>query len=124
MARLHGKGGSVTFASGYVTHVHSWSIDRVGETADGTTLGSVNRIADAGLKNASGSFSCYVDDTTAIADVHVTGSAVFTMGTGKTITVLILITDYSVNVGLDGNVIVTYRWSLSGTGVAGDHAIA
>lgn len=124
MARLHGKGGSVTFANGYVVNCHSWTVDRTGETVDGTVFGATNRVADAGLKNATGSFVCYVDSDAALKDVHVAGEAVFLMGPGKTLTAKILITDFSVNVGLDGNETVTYRFVLSGDGTATDFVIA
>lgn len=124
MAKIHGKDGSITFAGGYTTSCKSWQVTRTLETGDTTPLGSANRMYGAGLKTASGSFVCFADGTTPLVDVGTTGNATFTMATGRTLTVAILITDFDVSVGLDGFIEVTYKWIISGTGIAGDFAIA
>lgn len=124
MAAVHGIEGSVTFASGYVDNVHAWSADRELETADVMPLGAVNRIALAGAKNATGQYSCYVDDTTPLHDVGDAGAATFTLATGRTITVDILITNLSVTVDTNGAEVATYSWKLSGDGTASDFAVA
>lgn len=124
MAKVHGKDGSVTFASGYTDHVFAWSLDRAQELAEATILGSVNRIKVAGLKAATGTYSCYVDDTTALHDAGDVGTATFTMDTLRTFTCEIIISGVTVSVGLDGLQTAVYKWELSGTGVAGDFVVA
>jgi len=124
MAAVHGKDGSVTFATGHTDNVHEWSLDRELETADIMPLGAENRIALAGPKNATGQYSCYVDDTSPQHDVGDAGSATFTMTTGRTFTADILITGVSVSVNTSGAQVATYKWALSGDGTSSDFAVA
>ena len=133
MGRSHGKHGSVTCAGitgSTLLNCHAWSMNRTLETADGTTFGAVNRVYDDGIADADGTFSCYVDDTTAITDLMaaantpITATAIFTTNSGKTFTVKILITSYAISVGLDSNQVATFNWKLGGTGVAGDFVSA
>src|SRR5574343_780305 len=116
MAKLHGKDGSIAFAGGYVSHCFAWSIDRAQELAEASELGHVNREKAAGLKAATGTYSCYVDSATALVDVGTTGTATFTMGTGQTATAKIIISGVTVSVGLDGLETAVYKWELSGDG--------
>lgn len=80
MATLHGKEGRVIWTGKYTSHVHSWSadidFDMVEDTAweyDSTVLdatpvpgtgGAGWRTYIEGLRSFSGSFDCYMDDTT------------------------------------------------------------
>ncbi|RJR06920.1 hypothetical protein C4588_07225 [Candidatus Parcubacteria bacterium] len=119
MARMHGKDGSITWSAGYSQNVISWTLNRTTERADGTTLGRANRVRDTGLGDATGTFSCFTDDTTAISDVGTKGTLVLTAGGTKTRTIPIVVTDFSESVGLDNNVIVTYSWEMSDDSDAG-----
>lgn len=123
MARTHGKTGSITWAAGYSSHVFAYAYDRSGETADGTELGNVNKQRDAGLKDTRGTFSCYVDDTTPLTDVHTTGTLTITHSTGRTATISVIVTNCNVSSGLGGNKIATYTFEQAGDGSAGAFAI-
>lgn len=129
MARQHGKGGGITWATGYSSHVRKWTLNRGLEAADGTELGMANRIKDAGLKTVQGTFECYADDTTALHDVGESGALVLKINsTGRQWSFTsVLITNLAIDVGLDGNIVVTYSFELGGTlatGAAGDVTIA
>ena len=54
MAVVAGKDGAVTFASGYVAKVQSWTIDMAAEDVDTTALGQTWKTRLAGVKEWSG----------------------------------------------------------------------
>lgn len=126
MARMHGKGGTVTSTVGGIAlHIASWTCSRTAEFADGTELGHVNRVKDVGVKDASGSFVTYTDDTTPLAEVGQTATLVLKMSSSRTLTVKALITSAQTQVGLDGLVQTTWEWVLGGgDGSASDFVIA
>lgn len=124
MARVHGKKGSVSFATGYDELVQGFTVDRGVELADGTVLGSENRTKSAGLGTASGTYTCFVDDTVPLHDAGEVGAATFVFTSGRQVTATIIIGGFSVNVGLDGLETVTYRWELGGDGSSADFGVA
>lgn len=124
MARLHGKDGSVSFDGGTIAHIKSWTCDREVEEADGTEFGDSERRIDTGLKNSSGSFTCYASDTNEIVDVGTGGNLTLTLGGSRTLVIVIKITGWSASVNLDGNIEVTYNWKQGGgDGSSNDFAI-
>lgn len=125
MARLHGKGGLVTFAA-YSLHVHEWTLDRSAELSDGTEFGMVNRTRDVGLKDAKGTFKAFVSDTTSLPDAGaVAASLVLKVGGTKTYTMpAVLISTIGINVNVSGNAVATFSFELAGDGTASAFVIA
>src|SRR5262245_45816220 len=130
MARLHGRGGSITFASGYVARIKGWTMQRTLLTEDAAELGFEEQNADeGGLKNTTGTYQCWVDSAASLVDVGISATAVFTLGGTKTITVKCVTTDFNIDLVVDKLVLVTYSWkqggsAATGQGPAGDFTIA
>lgn len=118
MAKLAGKGGSVTWAAGYAANVLSWTLDYVGDALDTTDFAdgaSSIRSFLAGLKSWSGSYEAIVDDTTkTIAPGAAKSAATFTLGGSRTLTGDIIATSVSYSTTVDGLVVVSV--SFQGTG--------
>lgn len=62
-----GQGGSVTFTSGYVLNVKSWTLNIVADEHDITDFASTADWGEymTGLKRWSGSYECFLDESTA-----------------------------------------------------------
>jgi predicted secreted protein len=119
MAVISGIGGSVTFASGYVTAVRSWSITITSEALETTDMNPSGgyRTRIGGLKSWSGSYSAFIDGTVfASIDDQLGGTpsaATFALVSGSTepnIQGTILITDVSVTANTDGPVEVEFTF--------------
>jgi predicted secreted protein len=120
MANVNGFSGSVTYASGYVTGVKSWSINLTAAELDVTDMASTSGFGEyiGGRKEWTGTYTCVWDSAVDI-DTQFGGnpsSATFTYDTGATISGSILITgiDTTVNIDAANEVTFTFR----GSGVA------
>lgn len=65
-APQHGATGLVTFAAGYTTNLNSYTIDVEGSEFQGTAFGASNQAWFPGGFKWGGSFSGFLDDTTAL----------------------------------------------------------
>ncbi len=83
MAAINGIGGSVTFALGYTTNVHTWTLNTTAEWLPTTTFGDTHETGLTGVKKWSGSYVCYADDTDALPLAGTTGAATFAAHAGR-----------------------------------------
>tara|TARA_Y100000310_G_scaffold323661_1_gene384375 strand:+ start:232 stop:597 length:366 start_codon:yes stop_codon:yes gene_type:complete len=116
MAQAVGYGGNVTFASGYVVHVRSWTLDYEGEALEVTDFGDAGVAAYIpGVKRWSGSYECVLDDTTVtVAPGAAAASATFTIATSQTLGGSIIVTAVRYSVDTQGLAIVTFDFQGSG----------
>lgn len=115
MAKVAGYGGSVTFASGYATHAREWSVDRSAEALDATDFDSgQDKEVLAGLRGATGSYTCLLDDTTVTVAPGVSGAATFEISGSRTITGTILITGVRYGVSVEGLATVSFEFTFNG----------
>ena len=118
MAAISGTLGTVAFTSGYTTNAFKWDMTIESESLETTpfTPTSSFRTYTAGLLKWSGSYECYVDDTTPLPTAGQTGSATLTAHTSRTYTGTILVNNSRVGVAADGPS-RTVTVSFDGTGV-------
>jgi len=116
MAAISGKGGNVTFASGYKTGVFSWSIDYAADALEVTTFaGNGYREYIGGLRTWSGQYECRLDNTTKISHPGKPAAAAeFFATAGVLYTGAILITSVSLSVTVDGVASVVFSFQGSG----------
>ena len=119
MAVISGIGGSVTFSSGYVTAVRSWSISITAEAIETTDMSPTGgyRTRIGGLKSWSGTYSAFIDGAAfASIDDQLGGNpsaATFALVSGSddpNIQGAILITDISVTANTDSAVEVEFTF--------------
>lgn len=121
---LHGKSGSVTW-SGYKAHVHKWTMERDIDLVDSSEFGMVNKTRLAGLKDAKGTFTCYVDDTTPLSDAGTTGALTLIMTTGRQFSMpAVYIRTVSVTTDVMQNIEATFSFELAGDGTANAFVVA
>ncbi len=79
MAAISGKLGSVTFAAGYTTNCYKWDCTDSGEILDTTPFNPPGgyKTNTGGLKEFTGSYECWLDDTTPLPVALDTGAATF-----------------------------------------------
>lgn len=109
MAVIIGDTGTVTFANGYVVNVKAWTLNVVADEHDVTDFAaSAWAVYLTGLKRWSGSYECWLDDTTTLPRVNPgvddtwaasTGTATFTSSTGRTFAGTIFITGNDIKIG-------------------------
>lgn len=114
MAKMHGVGGNVTFASGYTTGVKTWSVNTDIDNEEGLAFTELWYRVVTGGKRWGGSFTAYVDDTTTL---HVndmagdTGAATFQFATNYSLFGDIVIIDSTVDVDVSGGPIeITFNF--------------
>jgi len=107
MAAISGTTGNVTFATGHVVFVHKWQIDIAGEALDTSIFsgGSAWKTNIDGLKGATGSYTCYMGDTTAPPITMGATAAAFTLtaAAGKTYTGSLIVNGVQAGVSKDGS---------------------
>ncbi len=84
MAIIHGKAGSVTFATGQVDAVTSWSLNLTADTADSTNMASTNDWKEfkAGFKSWTATVECVTNTAMDLLDIGTEGvSLVLSDGT-------------------------------------------
>jgi len=76
---ISGITGSVTFAEGYTTNVHKWSLNPTCEMLETTAFADgAWRTYIGGQMSGTGSYECYIDSVVALpVDVGDTGTATF-----------------------------------------------
>lgn len=111
MAVITGATGDVTFTSGYVTNVRSWSLNIAVDEHDITDFSATTwALYMGGLTRWSGSFECWLDDTATLVTSN-SNTLVLTASTGRTFTGTALITgnDVTVNPADPNTVTVGFR---------------
>lgn len=121
----HGNNGNVSFSGGYATHVREWTFNASATVVDITQFtGSAvtNRLYRPGLLTVSGTFSAFVDSSTALVQTGVPSTSaaalVLTLSSGNTITVDAIATAMNVSVPIDGIQEVSYSWVTNDNTVA------
>lgn len=111
MTAITGGAGSVTFASGYAVNVQSWALSFVGtahEITDFTAATTGYKTFLPGLKEWSGSYTCFLDDTTkTVAPSGAAAEAIFSIDGTRKLTGNIIVEDVSYDTPADGLVMVT-----------------
>ena len=116
-----GVGGTVTFATGYVLYSDTWALSGEGDEHDVTDFTSTGwKEFLMGLKEWSGSYTAFVDDTTQLdANANWFGgdaaAAVFDMDGTRTFTGSILIKSFSVDTSVGDVIKVTFNFRGTGT---------
>ena len=103
MAAISGISGSVTFAGGFDTNPHSWTINTTAEWLPTTVFGAAYETGLTGVKKWSGSFVCYADDTDALPLAGTTGAATFVAAAGRQYTGTIHTTGVDVGISEEGD---------------------
>jgi len=105
MAAINGMIGNVSMSGAYVTNVHQWEADLTAEALDTTPFSPTSnyRTRIAGLKDWSGSFTSWADDTQALLEAGVVASLVLTATTSRTYTGSALITSVRTGIAADGS---------------------
>lgn len=132
MAVVAGVQGAVTFSSGYVTAVRSWTINIEADELDVTSWddydGAAGDLSEwdtyiGGRKRWSGSFTCYIDSGASedlapnglpLGEDSAAAAATFSVSSGVTWAGDIIITGIESTQSVDGVAEVTY--SFRGTG--------
>lgn len=113
MPEVSGATASITFATGYTSHAFRWNISYVAEELEVTEFTDTGREYIGGFKSWSGSYECWLSDTTAlVAPGAAKASATFTYHTGRTLTGNIVVTSIEPSVHVDGSarsVVINFR---------------
>jgi len=106
----------LTMAGGYyVTNAHSYSLEITAEDLMTTPFGADYNTRISGLLSATGSYECYIDDTTTLPVRGTTDTITLTIDTGKSYEIPILIASVDVPVSADGgDRVLTVNWESSG----------
>jgi len=97
----HGIEGTVTFASGYDTDVHQWSITLTGDTGEITAFSDTWRSHMGGLKSWSGSYTARWDAEEDIDGPSAAGLA------GASAAATFVFADDTTDGSIAGNIIIT-----------------
>lgn len=119
MAIITGAGGSVTFSSGADDDIFSWTVNYSVGVDDVTSFDDTDHAVfiSQGIKRWRGSYQRYInDDTTTWAETPTTtGSATFTLASGRTLSGTIIVEDVGTPVTkTGGKVIQTVTFQGSG----------
>ncbi len=116
MGAIAGKGGNVTFASGYKVGVYTWTLDYVADALEVTTFADQGfRSYIGGLRGFSGTYECRLDDTTKIEHPgRPAAYAEFFATAGVQYNGDIIITGISLSVAVDG--VATAAMTFTGSG--------
>ena len=119
MAVLTGKSGTIVFATGYVAHCNSWTVEFDTDVFEDTALGESWRTKVVGLNNWGGSYDCALDEAscTSVLDLavgEVEAAATFTYAAGGTIVGNIVITGASLNTSTTAVNTITFTFAGSG----------
>lgn len=122
MANHTGNGGVVKVGSNTVAEIRDFSISETAETIDDSTMGSTARTKKTGMTSASGSMTCFWDET------DTTGQGAMTVGAAVTLnlyfegaasgatyaTLSAIITEAGVSSTFDGMVEATFSFEANG----------
>ena len=106
---------TVGILAGYVTNVHSFSVNVVAEDLLTTVFGASWNTRISGLLSATGSYDCYVDDSVVLPVHGGADTLTLTIDAGLTLVLPVLIVSCEVRVGTDGSDRhVTMGWESDG----------
>lgn len=118
------QGAKITFASGYVLHAFSFTINREVTPIEVTEFLQTERTRISGLGDSNGTFSCIQDSTTAIPALPHQGTAEFysydSGGNTRKETIQIMVNSFSKAVNIDGRIEITFNWVQAGVGSSSD----
>jgi len=122
MATHKGSEGVVKVGSNTVAEVRDWSITITSDTVEDTTMGDSARTYKPSLTSASGSISCYWDETDTTGQNAMTAGAEVTLNLypeGDTsgdhyYTASVIITEEGASASFDGMVERTFSFSANG----------
>jgi len=106
----------LTVAGGYYsTNAHAWSLEMTAEDLPTTPFGASYNTRMAGLLSASGSYDCYLDDTTALPNRGDTDTITLTIDAGMSYAIPIVIGNAEARVeAAGGDRHVTVNWESNG----------
>lgn len=122
MANHKGSEGVVKIGANTIAEIRDWSISESAEIIDDTTMGDSARTKKAGLTSASGSMTCYWDETDSTGQEAMTIGASVTLNlypegatTGDTYaTGTVIITEVGVSATAEGMVERTFSYEATG----------
>ena len=119
MAVLTGKSGTIAFATGYVMHCNSWTVEVSTDVFEDTALGDSWRTKVVGINDWSGSYDCALDEAgvasaTDIGIDEAAAAATFTYATGGTVAGSIVISGATLNASTSGVNTITFTFMGSG----------
>jgi len=123
MANHKGSEGYVKVGSNTIAEVRDWSFTVTSDTVEDTTMGDSARTYKPTLTSASGSITCYWDET------DTTGQGAMTAGSEVTLNLYpegdtsgdtyytgsVIMTEESATAAYDGMVEATFAWNANGT---------
>jgi hypothetical protein len=122
MATHKGSEGVVKVGSNTIAEVRDWSITITSDTVEDTTMGDSARTYKPSLTSASGSISCYWDETDTTGQGTMTAGSEVTLNlypegdtSGDTYyTASVIITEEGASASFDGMVEATYSFQANG----------
>lgn len=122
MANHKGSEGLVKIGANTVAEVRDWSLSETAETIDDTTMGDVARTRQPSLTSASGSLSCWWDETDSTGQIAMqAGSEValklYPEGADSGdyfASVQAIITTQDASATMDGMVEASFSWESNG----------
>ena len=122
MANHKGSEGVVKIGANTISEVKDWSLSETADTIEDTTMGDVARTRQPSLTSASGSLSCFWDETDANGQIALqagTEVALKLYPEGATTgdyfaSVNAIITSQDASASMDGMVEATFSWESNG----------
>tara|TARA_R110000824_G_scaffold214086_3_gene400375 strand:- start:1265 stop:1654 length:390 start_codon:yes stop_codon:yes gene_type:complete len=122
MANHKGSEGVVKIGANTISEVKDWSLSETADTIEDTTMGDVARTRQPSLTSASGSLSCFWDETDANGQIALqagTEVALKLYPEGATTgdyfaSVQAIITSQDASASMDGMVEATFSWESNG----------
>lgn len=122
MATHHGKDGTVKIGANTVAEINSFSIDETADTAEKTAMGDSSKSFLVGVTTATGTITCYWDETDTSGQGAMTSGASVTLNlypegadSGDTYASLTaLITSVGVSVDMGSVVERSFGWQATG----------
>jgi len=116
---MGGTGGSIAFPTGYTENVISWTVSWGADALDVTDMAdaaSGHKGFIPGLEYWSGTFTCFLDDTTAIIGPGAAAASLtLTYSSGKSLGGNVIITDVAYDIPVDAPATVTFSFQGIGT---------
>jgi len=122
MANHKGSEGVVKIGANTISEVKDWSLSETADTIEDTTMGDVARTRKPSLTSASGSLSCFWDETDTNGQIALqagTEVALALYPEGATTgdyfaSVSAIITSQDASASMDGMVEATFSWESNG----------
>lgn len=122
MANHKGSEGLVKIGSNTVAEVKDWSLSETADTIEDTTMGDVSRTRKPSLTTASGSLSCFWDETDSTGQIAMQAGSEVALklypegaATGDYFaSVSAIITTQDASAAMDGMVEASFSWESNG----------